>query len=126
MRRIAWLADKMAVASVVVFGLLSPALSQELKQVAAPPTVGTFWLLSAEVNNRPSPPYPFDPYNGTLPVYEMKGSPGQYLVGDSPEEYQQLLSAKKSRALRMNSLNSPPSLPGDDEGDGEDSGGGIS
>ncbi len=92
-----------------VLGLALPSPSQELKQVAKPPQFGTFWLLSFELDNRPSPPYPFDPYGGTLPIYEMKGFPGQYVVADTPEDYQQLRNEKL--ALRRSSLES-----GDDGG----------
>jgi len=83
-----------------------PAPAQELTPVSEPPASGTFWLLSAKLNQQLSPPYPCDPYKGALPVYEMSGFPGQYVVGDSPEDYQQLQASGKSRALRLNALDS--------------------
>jgi hypothetical protein len=95
-----------------------PAPAQELTPVSEPPASGTFWLLSSKLNHQLSPPYPCDPYKGALPVYEMSGFPGQYVVGDSPEDYQRLQASGKSRAGRMNALDSEgiPFPGGGDEG----------
>jgi|GEM_PF-1039476 len=95
-----------------------PAAAQELTPVSEPPPSGTFWLLSAKLNQQLSPPYPCDPYKGALPVYEMSGFPGQYVVGDSPEDFQRLQASGKSRAGRMSTLDSEgiPFPGGGDEG----------
>jgi hypothetical protein len=84
----------------------SPSPSQQLLQVPKLPKLGTFWLLSLQGEKTKSPPHPFDPYCGTLPIYEMKGFPGQYVVADNSEDYQHLRASRESSALAMNALES--------------------
>lgn len=91
----------------IVLASISQSLAQELKPVPKPPKFGTFWLLSSELDGRKSPPLPLDPYGGVLPVYEMEGFPGRYLVGDSPEDYQQLKSEKSRASSQTVSLGVP-------------------
>jgi hypothetical protein len=110
-------------AFVATFFPIFQSSAQELKEVAKPPEAGTFWLLSFELDNQQSPPYPFDPYGGAVPIYEMNGFPGQYLVGDSSEDYQQLQTANQNAlVLQMSALDDGPPIPGGGEGGG---GGGI-
>jgi hypothetical protein len=68
--------------------------AQELREVFDQPLFGTFYLLSLELNGGHSPPYPFDPYEGSIPFYQIKGFPDNYLVADTPETYQALRAKK--------------------------------
>jgi hypothetical protein len=77
--------------------------AQELRQVANPPSFGTFYLLTQETSAIDSPPYPFDPYGGLLPVYQIAGFPNSYLVADSPEDYSVMQSATRA-SLAMSSM----------------------
>lgn len=103
--------------------------AQELDLVVAPPLVGTYYLLSFELEGKRSPPYPFDPYEGTLPVYQLKGFPNSYLVADSPEDY---LNLRRRKAMQACSAedgevilegDGPPPPPGGGGGGGGGSGG---
>ncbi len=97
--------------------------------VVAPPLVGTFYLLSFELDGQRSPPYPFDPYDGTLPVYQLKGFPNSYLVADSPEDYLNLRRRKAMQAYSgedgeiIMEGDGPPPPPGGGGGGGGGSGG---
>lgn len=100
------------------------APAQELKQVFDPPLFGTFWLLSFELDGKHSPPYPFDPYAGEVPLYRTEGFFNNYLVADSLEEYQALRAKKMAEAyggMSMMSGEGPP-LPGEGGGGGEGGG----
>ncbi len=105
------------------------AHAQEPKQVVEPPLVGTYYLLSFELEGKKSPPYPFDPYEGTLPVYQLKVFPNSYLVADSPEDYLNLRWRKtmqtysaEDREIIMDG-GGPPPPPGGGGGGGGGSGG---
>jgi hypothetical protein len=74
--------------------IIFPSQGEELPQADPRPLPGTFWLLSSRIHSRQSPPLPFDPYAGALPVYELNGLPRQYIVADSPEAFEQLLAAR--------------------------------
>jgi len=91
---------------VFSLGLLSAwhVTAQDLQEVLDPPSLGTFYLMSLESDDRPSPPYPFDPYEGALPVYAVAGFNGVYLVADSPEDYQVLqlkLAAERAESMSL-------------------------
>jgi hypothetical protein len=47
----------------------------QLPRVESAPAFGTFWPVQMPI------PYPFDPYFGQLPIYEV--APGLYLIDDS-------------------------------------------
>jgi hypothetical protein len=106
----------------------SPA--QELTQVYDAPETGTFFLLSGQTEEGTSPPYPFDPYQGTLPIYQIAGFGGAYLVGDSAEDYALYQAVMRGQRLSLYeaawgdggmmqmSGDGPPELPGDGEGGG--------
>lgn len=106
-----------AMVAWVIYGLACTH-AQQLQQVTHPPESGTFFLLSAEASGEGSPPYPFDPYFGVLPIYQFNGLPNQYLVGDSVEDFQALrslqLELQSAGAMTMNGIELPP----DDEGGG--------
>lgn len=73
----------------VSFALLvsgASARAQELQPVIAPPGPGTFYF----VQHKNIPPFPFDPFFGQLPVYEVL--PGIYMVDDSQVDYSGLQS----------------------------------
>ena len=96
--------------------------AQELTPVVAPTAGGTFFLLSAEGEGG-SPPYPFDPYAGVMPLYQLPGIPNSYLVADSVEDFQALQAlqremrlSSRSGMMSMNSLDFP--------GEGEEGEGG--
>ena len=48
---------------------------QELHRVGSPPAFGTFWFVQNKA------PYPFDPFHGALPVYEV--GRGIFLIDDT-------------------------------------------
>ena len=99
--------------------------AQELRQVSDPPLFGTFWLLSFELDGRQSPPYPFDPYEGSLPIYQLEGFPGNYLVADSPEDYSELRNRKTAEAYgEMSTMDGDEGPPVPGEGGGGEGGGG--
>ena len=83
--------------ALFVFSLCSPLQAQPVLTTNAP-TMGTFFLLSVAS----SPPFPFDPYFGTLPVYAYDGV---FFVDDT-----QLL-IEGGGGMTMNSL-TPPGITG--------------
>jgi hypothetical protein len=88
-----------------LFALLAAqplARAQELQPVESPPTLGTFWLVQ-----KPAP-YPFDPFHGQLPIYEV--TPGIYLVDDSDVDYSGGDALLSSGGGMM--LSSSPTPPG--------------
>lgn len=68
----------------------------QIQLVKSPPAFGTFYL----IQSKNSPPYPFDPFFGELPVYEWK--PGVYLVDDSKVDY---VALRGERKLEMGQKN---------------------
>lgn len=112
---------------------IGSASANDLSLVAAPPQGGTFYLLSAMTDEGGGPPWPFDPYEGLLPVYAVAGRPGSFLVADSAEDYalyQAVMRGKRpglagvawleGGGMRALSESGGPGLPGD----GEEGGGG--
>lgn len=99
------------------------AQAQQLQPVFDPPLIGTFYLLSGQESGLGSPPYPFDPYGGSLPVYQVEGFSNSYLVADSLEDYLALRAQKEMlAALNQMSLldDDPPPAPGEGSGEGGD------
>jgi hypothetical protein len=84
----------------------SPLPAQELppeqpgpQLVSNPPVIGTFFLLQ----DPKSPPYPFDPFHGQLPVYFYDGV---FFVDDSGVDY---VTLRQQQNAMMEGL---PGLPG--------------
>lgn len=101
------------------------ATSQELQQVTDAPQFGTFYLLSFQLDGMQSPPYPFDPYGGALPIYQVQGFPNSYLVADSPDDYSALRAQKSANsygAMSTMDADGPP-VPGEGSGGGGGGGG---
>lgn len=100
---------------------IPPTPSGALKLVP-PDTVsaaGTFWLLSGQslapgqTPDAPSAPYPFDPYDGRLPIYSFDPSEHIYLVADSAKDYAELQSENAAKAALAGSTPSGPQPMGD-------------
>lgn len=110
---------KMAVTVLLFAAALHLLPAQQWQKVSNPPAAGTFFLLSAESEGG-SAPYPFDPYGGVMPIFQINGLPNQFLIGDSVEDFQALqslqLEMRSGGAMAMNSLEFP--------GEGEEGGGG--
>jgi hypothetical protein len=81
----------------------------------AVPELGAFYLLSGQIGARgswaknPSPPFPFDPYFGRLPVYAFDPFHGPFLILDSTEDYQ----------AAIKSLSCPSAPLAEDEGESQ-------
>jgi hypothetical protein len=81
------------------------------------PFAGTFHLLSSQVDGEgkfskpPWPPFPFDPYDGALPIYAFDRASGEFLIADSPEDFEALQELNR-QTKAWSSL---------DEGEGEPS-----
>ena len=108
-----------AVVLLLRAGFLHGATSvEDLQLVTNAPANGTFYLLSAELA-QPLPPYPYDPYEGVMPIFELDGFPGSFLIADTPEDYVSLriqLPLKRSGGMSTMSAEAPPS-PGEGGGD---------
>ncbi len=68
------------------FARAQEMLTEKPQLVTNPPLMGTFFLLQ----NPKSPPYPFDPFHGELPVYFYDGV---YFVDDTGVDYVSLREA---------------------------------
>ena len=98
-----WLQIVVFISPLFVWAAPAQELPREtwpIEPVKEAPAFGTFWC----VQNRL--PYPFDPFFGRLPVYEIGG--GIYLVDDSQVDYG---AAGKSGGGEM-ALMSSPAPPG--------------
>ena len=71
----------------------------QLQRVETPPAFGTFWFVLNKA------PYPFDPYHGALPIFEVGG--GIYLIDDTS-----LFDSLSLDGGGMMSLMSGPTPPG--------------
>lgn len=71
--------------------------------VAQSPTTGTFYLLG----RIPSPPFPFDPYHGQLPVYAYDGV---FFVDDSAVSFMDMgfVSGEEGGGMMLMSSPGPP------------------
>lgn len=72
---------------------------ENLQLVTNAPANGTFYLLSAELA-QPLPPYPYDPYEGVMQIFQLDSFPGSFLVADTPEDY---VSLRSQRSLQQSS-----------------------
>ena len=97
--------------------------AQEMQIVTNAPETGTFFLLSAESEGG-SPPYPYDPYAGIMPIYQFPDLPNQFLVSDTAEDFQQLQSLQaQMRSLESGMTMNSLEFPGEgEEGTGEGAG----
>lgn len=120
------------VGGCVALASVCGAQAQELSQVFDAPQTGTFFLLSAQTEEGTSAPYPFDPYGGTIPIYQVAGFGGAYLVADSAEDYALYQTVMRERrwslyaaayggegGMMMSSEEGAPEPPGGGEGGGE-------
>jgi hypothetical protein len=80
---------------------------QQLQLVESSPAFGTFWLVQDKA------PYPFDPFFGQLPIYDVGG--GIYLVDDSQVAYSAM---QEGGGAFTSSEPSPPCDPCPSEGGG--------
>lgn len=73
------------------------------------PSTGTFHLLSGQIDasgklgRTALPPFPFDPYAGSLPVYTFDRFSNEFLIADTFEDYEAL----QSNTMMMNAPPSP-------------------
>lgn len=86
---------------VLLSACLWQSRAQDLSLVSAPPQGGTFYLLSGETELGSGPPWPFDPYEGLLPVYAVAGSPGSFVVADSAETFALYQAVMRGRRLGL-------------------------
>lgn len=93
--------NDIALTLLICFSLkiATTSFAEEINQVAAPAKGGSFWLLSHNASGKQYPPYPFDPYQGRLPVYEMKGFPGKFFIADSLEDQLAMKSKRHNEAM---------------------------
>jgi hypothetical protein len=88
---------KTRIQAFLVFLILTAVLFLNLTSQAQS-LVGTFYLASqitgGEIN---SPPYPFDPYGGAVPVEAVDAAKQIYVVEDSAEDYAALQSVNSLR-----------------------------
>jgi hypothetical protein len=98
----------LALVAVIAFGLIGgKTAAQELQPVESAPAFGTFWLVQQPV------PYPFDPFFGQLPIYDIGG--GIYLLDDSQLDYSGMESGgllSGGGGMMTMSSESPPSFNG--------------